>query len=123
MERARVSKKFSFDAAHFLPGYDGKCSNMHGHTWAVEITVEGLVGVNGIVLDFIVLKQIVEPWIEVLDHRLLNDVLPMPTAENLALWFRDKWLGEPRPVLLKGVKVWESPTSYAEVSGDENSTD
>ena len=89
---------------------------MHGHTWRVELTVEGAVGQDGMVLDFLVLKKIVEPWIEKLDHHVLNEVegLEMPTAENIALWFRDLWVREPRPVVLKGVKVYESPDSFAE---------
>ena len=117
MERLRVLKRFSFDAAHFLPGYNGKCADMHGHTWKVELTVEGVVDVlSGMVLDFVLLKKIVEPWIEMLDHKLLNDIagLKMPTAENIALLFRDLWYNEPRPVSLKSVKVWEAPDSCAE---------
>ena len=116
MERVRVSKKFSFCAAHFLPGYPGKCAQLHGHTWEVEITVEGVVDPKtGMVIDFIVLKKIVEPWVEELDHHCLNDILPMSTAENIALWFRDLWSSEPRPVKLISVKVWESPDSCVEV--------
>jgi len=116
MERARISNRFSFDAAHYLPWYDGKCANLHGHTWEVEITVEGVVDPQtGMVLDFIVLKQIVEPWIENLDHSLLNDEISNPTAENIALWFRDLWDDAPRPVKLVSVKIWESPDSCCEV--------
>jgi len=115
MERARVSKKLSFDAAHYLPGYPGKCANLHGHTWEVEITVEGAIDpVSGMVVDFIVLKKVVEPWIEKLDHHCLNDIITMPTAENVALWLRDKWLGAPRPVKLVGIKIWEAPDSCCE---------
>lgn len=119
MERARVSKKFSFAAAHFLPGYKGKCANMHGHTWEVEVTVEGPVDPEtGMVIDFVALKELVEPLIERLDHKLLNDIagLEMPTAENIALWFRNQWYFEPSG--LKSIKVWESPTSCAEVLCD-----
>ena len=115
MEIARVSKRFSFDAAHFLPGYNGKCANLHGHTWGVEVTVEGAVDpLSGMVIDFIVLKKIVEPWIEKLDHHYLNDILPMPTAENITLWFLGLWNAEPRPVKLVSIKVWESPDSAVE---------
>ena len=90
---------------------------MHGHNWDVEITVEGLIGADGMVVDFVVLKKIFEPWLEELDHKLLNDVvgLEVPTAENIALWFRNKWSYEQRPVELKSVRVWESPDSYCEV--------
>jgi len=117
MERLRVTKCFSFDSAHFLPGYDGKCSRVHGHTWRVAVTVEGTVDpATGMVVDFAVLKKIVEPWIELLDHRVLNEVegLEVPTAENIALWFRDKWERVARPATLRHIKVWESRDSYAE---------
>ena len=119
MERARVSKKFSFCAAHFLPGYQGKCANMHGHTWEVEFTVEGPIDPEtGMVIDFVTLKELVEPWIEELDHHLLNVIFAMPTAEYLALWFRDRWYFEPPAVELASIKVWESPTSCVEVLGE-----
>ena len=116
MERLRVAKVFEFSAAHYLPGYGGKCANMHGHTWWVELMVEGAVGQDGMVLDFLGLKKVVEPWIERLDHHVLNEVegLEMPTAENIVLWFRDLWNSSPRPVLLRRVRVYESPDSFAE---------
>lgn len=117
MERLRVTKYFSFDSAHFLPGYEGKCARMHGHTWQVMLTVEGVVDpMDGMVVDFTVLKKIVEPWIELLDHRVLNEVmgLEVPTAENIVLWFRDKWGREVRPATLRRIKVWESRDSFAE---------
>jgi len=47
-----------FDAAHSLPGYQGKCANLHGHTYQVEIVVEGDVGVDGFVMDFYLLKKL-----------------------------------------------------------------
>ena len=46
-----------FDAAHSLPGYQGKCANLHGHTYQVEIVVEGDVGDDGFVMDFYQLKE------------------------------------------------------------------
>ena len=41
-----------FDAAHSLPGYQGKCANLHGHTYMVEVVIEGAIGENGFVMDF-----------------------------------------------------------------------
>ena len=53
-----VSKRVSFDAAHFLPGYVGKCSQMHGHHWIVELAVAGEVNLEtGMVIDFIELSR------------------------------------------------------------------
>ncbi|HEX3048027.1 MAG TPA: 6-carboxytetrahydropterin synthase, partial [Bacillota bacterium] len=45
-------KQFTFDSAHYLPGYDGKCKNMHGHTWRVEVGIKGKHLKNGILFDF-----------------------------------------------------------------------
>lgn len=73
-----------FDAAHSLPGYKGKCANLHGHTYKVEVVIEGPVGENGFVMDFFQLKKILGCAIEDLDHRNLNDLLPNPTAEKIS---------------------------------------
>lgn len=82
-----LQRKFSFDAAHFLPNYIGKCHNVHGHRWEVKYTVAGEKEEKlGMVLDFKSLKQI-EALIKMkLDHKSLNDVIPNPTAENIAIW-------------------------------------
>ena len=73
----------TFDSAHFLKGYDGKCSNIHGHSWKVEVWFKGdstLKDKVGILVDFSIMKQIKD----ILDHKLLNDITTVnPTAENL----------------------------------------
>jgi len=117
--RVLVHRRFSFDAAHLLPNYDGKCRNLHGHSWQVEVVVEGPVREDGMVFDFSSLKRLMAPLLEELDHHCLNDVkgLDNPTAENLCLWFCEI-LNEPvtqLQVRLSSVKVWESQDSYAEV--------
>ena len=73
-----------FDAAHSLPGYQGKCANLHGHTYQVEIVVEGDVGNDGFVMDFYQLKKILAAALQDLDHGYLNDILKNPTAETIA---------------------------------------
>ncbi|MGA9098800.1 MAG: 6-carboxytetrahydropterin synthase QueD, partial [Methanotrichaceae archaeon] len=73
-----------FDAAHSLPGYQGKCANLHGHTYKVEVVIEGPIGENGFVMDFFQLKKILNSVLEDLDHSNLNDLLPNPTAENIS---------------------------------------
>ncbi len=73
-----------FDAAHSLPGYQGKCSNLHGHTYKVEVVIEGPVGESGFVMDFFQLKKILGSILEDFDHRNLNDLLSNPTAEKIA---------------------------------------
>ena len=69
-----------FDAAHSLPGYSGKCAHMHGHTYQVEMVVEGQVGQDGFVMDFYELKKILGSALQELDHSCLNEILPNPTA-------------------------------------------
>src|SRR5512137_3151354 len=79
-----------FDAAHSLPGYQGKCAQLHGHTYEVEIVVEGEVGEDGFVMDFYQLKKIIAGALQDLDHSLLNDILPNPTAETIVWWIADR---------------------------------
>lgn len=78
-----------FDAAHFLPGYKGDCNNMHGHTWKIETTY--LVPNNqqeetGIAIDFKILKAALNQVLAQFDHRMINQVIPIPTAENIAAY-------------------------------------
>ncbi|MEW6746129.1 MAG: 6-carboxytetrahydropterin synthase QueD [Planctomycetota bacterium] len=115
----RVTKEFVFDAAHNLPRYKGKCEKLHGHTWRVQVTVEGPVNpADGMTLDFCILRDIVKKeTIDVLDHSYLNDHIENPSAENIALWIWNKIQGK-LPVRLAEVKVWETPTSFVSCCGD-----
>ena len=74
------------DSCHKLEGYDGKCKNLHGHTWKIELWFKGDSEYKdkvGILIDFGIVKLLKEE----LDHKYLNDVLNMnPTAENLSEW-------------------------------------
>lgn len=82
-----VTKEFTFDAAHFLPNYYGKCEKLHGHTYRLQVTVEGAVGSNGLVMDFVLLKRIVKKQVlDKLDHQFINDVISISSAENTAIW-------------------------------------
>ncbi len=95
-----ISKDFTFDAAHFLTRYHGKCEHLHGHTYKLRVTVEGKVQENGLVLDFGILKKIVkEQVLNKYDHRSLNDFFENPSAEVVAqaIWDELKDL----PTLLK----------------------
>ena len=78
-----VLKEFEFDAAHYLPEYNGKCERLHGHTYKLVVKVEGTPDKEGMVIDFIRLKNIVkEEVLSKLDHACLNDILKQPSAEN-----------------------------------------
>jgi len=104
-----------FDAAHALRGYPGECRALHGHTWDVEVTVQGeRLDEVGIVYDFKTLKADLSTVLSDYDHVLLNDVPPFndlnATAENLARVVFERLsesVGE--AVMVKEVAVWESP--------------
>ena len=102
-----IRRKFA--AAHFLPGHP-KCGGMHGHTWTVEVWLEGDVDPKtGMVVDFGDAKRVIDTC----DHVTLNDVLPEefqpPTAENLVKYFLEYIHSAYR------VRVWESDNAYAEM--------
>ncbi|VVB69937.1 Dihydroneopterin monophosphate aldolase [uncultured archaeon] len=103
-----------FDAAHSLPGYKGKCARLHGHTYQVEMVVEGQVGEEGFVLDFYQLKKILATALQDLDHSFLNELLPNPTAETIALWISDRLKKEleETPVRLFSLKLWEGKNKW-----------
>lgn len=85
----RVRKRLEISAAHRLYlDYESKCQNVHGHNWIVEITCESdTLDENGMFYDFTHIKKKV---MDKLDHKYINDVIPMnPTAENMAKWIAD----------------------------------
>ena len=80
MAKLTVGHTFTFHAAHFLPGYKGKCANMHGHTYKLEVEVEGPIGKDGMVCDFSCMEDVIDSLlIEKLDHKVLNDYQSPPT--------------------------------------------
>lgn len=113
-------KEFEFDAAHFLPHYHGKCENLHGHTYKLVVKLEGQPDSEGMIMDFTVLKNIVkENVLKELDHKLINDLLPQPSAENIAVWC---WniivpLVKRDNCQLHAIEVWETKTSGVEYRG------
>jgi 6-pyruvoyltetrahydropterin/6-carboxytetrahydropterin synthase len=115
--RTQVTRTFTFDAAHQLPWHTGKCRNLHGHTYRLEVTVEGPLNEDGIVIDFSDLAKVVRSTItDRYDHRYLNDFFENPTAEMLALGFFKELEAEGLP--LSQVTLWETPTSSATVEGE-----
>ncbi|MDD5449978.1 MAG: 6-carboxytetrahydropterin synthase QueD [Candidatus Omnitrophica bacterium] len=105
-----------FSAAHMLRGYKGKCENMHGHNWRVEVSVysDKLNGL-GMVADFTELKKELNAVLEGLDHKNLNDLAYFkksnPTSENIAKYIYDRVNGQWS--MVKAVTVWESDRSSA----------
>lgn len=88
-----VTREFTFDSAHQLTDYYGKCESLHGHTYKLQVTLEGEMQKNGLVIDFVVLKRIVKKHVlDILDHRVLNEVVKNPSAENLVVWIWNQLL-------------------------------
>lgn len=82
--------KFHYDSAHRLPHVpEGhKCGRLHGHTYQLTVFVDGPVDPKtGWVIDFADIQAVVKPWIDYLDHHLINEVIENPTAELQAEWF------------------------------------
>ena len=118
-----IIKEFEFDAAHYLPEYHGKCEKLHGHTYKLVVKLKGQPDAEGMVMDFLVLKRIVtEKVLSVLDHACLNDVLPQPSAENIALWVWAHLENELRRdnACLSAVEVWETKTSGVVYQGENS---
>jgi len=128
----RVARRESFNAAHQLRDpllsdaenqrLFGKCSNLHGHNYVLEVVVAGQVDQSsGYVLDLKVLSDVIgRQIIRDVDHRNLNTDVPwlcgrIPTAENLALVFWDRLRAEFPDGLLRSVRVWETEKNWAEV--------
>ncbi|GLI07895.1 6-carboxytetrahydropterin synthase QueD [Paenibacillus tyrfis] len=120
-----VSKEFTFDSAHHLHCYEGKCKSLHGHTYKLQVVMRGKVDDRGITIDFADIKRIAkERIIDRLDHRYLNEVLPPmnTTAENMVVWIYEQLRDALRSeglfpaVRLEEVRLWETPTSYAAVT-------
>lgn len=137
----KIAKEFSFDMAHMLDGHDGKCQNLHGHTYKLQVEVAGELvesgAKSGMVIDFSDLKAVVKHEIlDKMDHAFIFDStserecqvaelltslnsknfgIPMrTTAENMAKYMFDRLQEAGLPVSL--IRLWETPTSYCEYS-------
>lgn len=110
----------TFASAHQLRGYKGKCENMHGHTWKVELSVTGgELDDIGLLIDFQELKSVLREITSMLDHKNINELPPFdiinPSSENLAKFFYEeaqKRFAEHTPkIRVCSATVWESATS------------
>ena len=118
-----ITVQAGFSSGHYLRDYYGKCENPHGHNYRVLVTLVGeQLEPNGLLMDFKLLKQVLKPTVESLDHRMINDLEPFttvnPSAENLAKYFFDQTAGELREmtqgrVRVKDCTVFETDTSFA----------
>lgn len=140
----KVTKEVTFDSAHMLSNYSGKCQNLHGHTYKLQVTVEGPTvtegNEKGMVTDFNNLKRVIDSVTECFDHAIIFSddhlrgeaenallewaqtydmsyiILPdaKSTSEYIALYIKAQ-IESAYPTKRISVKVWETPTSFAEV--------
>ncbi len=149
MSTIRITKKFSFETGHALYGYDGKCRNVHGHSYKLSVTVIGKPISNashvkyGMVIDFTDLKKIVkEEIVSVFDHAtVFNKNTPhvelakeledrghnvllvdyQPTSEMMVIDFAEKIkLRLPKNIILHSLKLQETDSSFAEWYSSDN---
>ena len=90
-----VTVEDSFAAGHYLRDYKGKCENPHGHNYKVRVTLHGKeLDEAGLLLDFKLLKQVMRPVVDRIDHQMLNELEPFtvlnPSAENIAKYFYEQ---------------------------------
>ena len=85
--KTTIFKEFKFSAAHHLNIPDHQCSVMHGHNYRIRIECSGRIDQHGMILDFHEIKRRVQPIIDKLDHKIINDIIVTDTtSENIAAW-------------------------------------
>ena len=149
MSNIRITKQFSFEAGHALYGYDGKCKNLHGHSYHLDVTVIGTPIKDssnvkfGMVIDFGDLKKIIkEEIVDVFDHSMIfnkntphielandlkkrgHDIILVdyqPTTEMMVIDFAKKIKQRlPENIRLHSLKLRETATSFAEWFASDN---
>jgi len=119
-----VTVEAGFSSGHYLRNYRGKCENPHGHNYKVFVTLVGeALDETGLLLDFKLLKQVMRPTVEYLDHFMINDLAPFdkelnPSAENLARYFYQRTSKQVHEmtagrVRVKDCTLYETDTSFA----------
>lgn len=117
-----VTVEQTFAAGHALRNYKGKCENVHGHNFKVQVRIEGeSLDEAGMLVDFIDVKNVMRGVIDRLDHQFLNEVAPFdqknPSAENIAEYFHVEisqgLASTPVPVRISEVRVWETDIQSA----------
>ena len=118
-----VTVEAGFSSGHYLRNYRGKCENPHGHNYRVLVTLAGAeLDEAGLLLDFKLLKTLLRPVVDRLDHQMINELEPFtelnPSAENLARYFYQetaRQLSEMTSgrVRIKDCTIFETDTSFA----------
>jgi len=118
-----VTVEAGFSSGHYLRNYKGKCENPHGHNYRVLVTLEGAeLDEAGLLLDFKLLKTLLRPVVERLDHLMINEIAPFtelnPSAENLARYFYQQTSQQLQEltggrVRVKDCTLFETDSSFA----------
>lgn len=113
-----ICVEHTFAAGHALRNYYGKCENVHGHNYRVQVGIEGEdVDENGLLYDFADLKKRLRAASEYLDHQFINDLKPFdeinPSAENIARFLCEEIQKGMDRAEISFVRVWETDTSVA----------
>lgn len=132
----KIAKEFTWEMGHRLPFHEGKCRNLHGHSYKCMIELGGEPDKNGMILDYYDMKIIIEPILEELDHSFmvfngdkeLIEVLDklnskkivvdfQTTAENICIYLLEKIKSSDMPTNIHSLKVrvLETENTYAEV--------
>lgn len=119
--KVRLSKEFRFEASHRLSHLppDHPCYRLHGHSYKIEVEVYGPVNEQtGFLIDYADLKAVVDPVINELDHRHLNDIdgLPLPSSEHIARWLWEKI--RPNLSIISRISVFETATTRCDYTGE-----
>ena len=114
--KTSVTKVIKFETAHVLTdSYSQECQQVHGHSYRAEVTFEGDVGKDGMIIDFKKIKEILQPIVEKYDHKMFTEENfgCNPTAENMASdIFR---MARSQSVQVKRVRLWETDSCYCTV--------
>jgi len=122
----KISKEFSFDMAHLLDGHDGKCQNLHGHTYKLQVEISGDLYESGakkaMVIDFSDLKSIVKKTIlDPMDHAFIYNQTSERESQIAALLqelnsktFIFNRLKHDEQLAISAIRLWETPTSFCE---------
>lgn len=127
-----VTKRMTFEACHHLNNYEGKCSQLHGHSYKLEVTFVGSIdpdtfdaetpATEAMVCDFSDIKRRVKHKVlDMYDHSNLNHFFVHPTAEVMAIHIFDMLSKDINPnsdYRVYSVKLWETEDSYAEYRGE-----
>lgn len=113
-----ICVEHTFSAGHALRNYHGKCENVHGHNYRVQVGVEGAeLDETGLLLDFAELKRRLRETSGYLDHQFINDLKPFdelnPSAENIARFICEEIQKDLKNASIAFVRVWETDTSFA----------